>query len=234
MIAPRAPGILDYFGPEELILFDLGDADDLAAKIEFVFENPRKIRAIVERGQEVYRAHAWAAERLRFIRLTNELLEGAELSRERVQNRSAPVLGDAGMIGVAVRANERAIAAEFFELLKTPWEFCRREGRYDVVLCTSESLPCAAPQLLLVFSGEATSFDANHGFTSIRDGGGDLSYRMKASACLFMDLWRPSLPAQTRSYARKPRKSRRPLQAEVDRARPCGSAIIFLKKYAPY
>jgi glycosyltransferase involved in cell wall biosynthesis len=93
VIAPRAPGILDYFGPEELILFDLGDPDDLAAKIEFVFENPRKIRAIVERGQEVYRAHTWAAERLRFIRLTNELLEGAELSRERVQNRSAPVLG---------------------------------------------------------------------------------------------------------------------------------------------
>ena len=67
-----------------------------------------------------------------------------------------------GMIGVAVPANERAIAAEFFELLKTPWEFCRREGRYDVVLCTSENLPCAAPQLLLIFRGEATSFDANH------------------------------------------------------------------------
>ena len=93
VIAPRAPGILDYFGPEELILFELGDADDLAAKIEFVFKNPAKIHSIVERGQEVYRGHAWAAERLRFIRLTDELLQGAEISSERVQNRSAPVLG---------------------------------------------------------------------------------------------------------------------------------------------
>ena len=43
------------------------------------------------------------------------------------------------MIGVAVQANERVIAAEFFELFKTPWEFCRSGGRYDVVLCTSEN-----------------------------------------------------------------------------------------------
>ena len=33
VIAPRAPGILDYFGPQELVFFELGDADDLAAKI---------------------------------------------------------------------------------------------------------------------------------------------------------------------------------------------------------
>ena len=91
VIAPRAPGILDYFGPEELILFELGDAADLAAKIEYVFKNPKKIDAIIERAQEVYRAHAWNAERLRFIELTDELLRGA--SPEWVQNRPAPVLG---------------------------------------------------------------------------------------------------------------------------------------------
>ena len=56
-IAPRAPGILDYFGPEELILFELGDADDLAAKIEYVSTHPKEIAQIVEHGQEVYRAH---------------------------------------------------------------------------------------------------------------------------------------------------------------------------------
>ena len=66
------------------------------------------------------------------------------------------------MIGVAVQANERVIAAEFFELLKTPWEFCRSGGRYDVVLCTSENYPCDAPQLLLILSGEPTSFDTDH------------------------------------------------------------------------
>ena len=66
------------------------------------------------------------------------------------------------MIGVAVEPNERVIAAEFFELLKTPWEFCSSGGRYDVVLCTSENYPCEAPQLLLILNGEPTSFDTDH------------------------------------------------------------------------
>ena len=34
VIAPRAPGILDYFNEQDLILFTLGDADDLANKID--------------------------------------------------------------------------------------------------------------------------------------------------------------------------------------------------------
>ena len=93
VIAPRAPGILDYFGPEELILFELGDADDLAAKIKYVFDHPAEMPGIVERGQEVYRAHEWSAERLRFISLADGLLKGAGSSSERAQGRPAPVLG---------------------------------------------------------------------------------------------------------------------------------------------
>jgi glycosyltransferase involved in cell wall biosynthesis len=93
VIAPRAPGILDYFGPEELILFELGDADDLAAKIEWAFTHPVEISRIVDRGQEVYRAHAWSAERQRFVNLTDQLLKGTRLSTESAQGRPAPVLG---------------------------------------------------------------------------------------------------------------------------------------------
>ena len=66
------------------------------------------------------------------------------------------------MIGVAVQASERAIAAEFFELFKTPWEFCRDGGKYDVVLSTSGTHLCEAPQLLLILSGEPTSVDMDH------------------------------------------------------------------------
>ena len=138
------------------------------------------------------------------------------------------------MIGVAVPANEQAIAAEFFELLKTPWEFCRSEGRYDLVLSTSESLP-APPHSYCSFSVQRQRpLTRPIGFTSVRDGGRDLSYRMRASACLFMDLWRPSVGAQTQSYTRKPRKSQRLSPAAVDTARPCESAIIFSERYAPY
>jgi glycosyltransferase involved in cell wall biosynthesis len=74
VIAPRSAGIMDYFGPEELVLFELGDADDLAAKIEFVFGHPQEMIGIVERGQEVYRKHKWSSERLRFLSLVDRLL----------------------------------------------------------------------------------------------------------------------------------------------------------------
>ena len=63
------------------------------------------------------------------------------------------------MIGVAVQPGEQVIAAEFFELLKTPWEFCRYGERYDVVLCTSGNYVCETSQLLLILSGEPTPFD---------------------------------------------------------------------------
>ena len=75
-IAPRAPGILDYFGPQELVLFELGDAEDLAAKMEYAFRHPAEVVRMVERGQEVYRAHKWSTERLRFVSLVEGLLKG--------------------------------------------------------------------------------------------------------------------------------------------------------------
>jgi glycosyltransferase involved in cell wall biosynthesis len=77
VIAPRVPGILDYFGPQELVFFELGDADDLAAKMEYVFRHPEEMAGIVERGQEVYRAHKWSCERLRFVGLASRLLKVA-------------------------------------------------------------------------------------------------------------------------------------------------------------
>jgi hypothetical protein len=64
------------------------------------------------------------------------------------------------VIGVAVPAPERDIAAEFFELWKTPWEFFRTGQQYDVVICTSEELPCEAAALLMVFSGEQMPIDS--------------------------------------------------------------------------
>jgi glycosyltransferase involved in cell wall biosynthesis len=74
VIAPRTQGILDYFSPEELVLFKLGDIDDLAAKIEYVFSHRTEMVKLVERGQAVYRAHRWSSERSRFVSLVAGLL----------------------------------------------------------------------------------------------------------------------------------------------------------------
>jgi glycosyltransferase involved in cell wall biosynthesis len=67
VIAPKTAGIQDYFGPRELVLFELGNIDDLAVKMEYVFTHPEEMAGMVERGQAVYRAHAWSGERPRFI-----------------------------------------------------------------------------------------------------------------------------------------------------------------------
>jgi hypothetical protein len=63
------------------------------------------------------------------------------------------------MIGVAAGPKDRDAAKEFFELCKTPWEFCRSDGQYEVLLCTTEPLPTAGPRLVLVFSGTETPSD---------------------------------------------------------------------------
>lgn len=75
VIAPRAPGVLDYFNETGLCFFNLGDAEDLAEKILYVFSHPEEIADMVERGQAVYRAHMWEQERARLIDVVANLLE---------------------------------------------------------------------------------------------------------------------------------------------------------------
>ena len=75
-IAPHSQGILDYFGPEDLLLFELGSAEDLAVKLEYAFSHPAQINRMIERGQKIYRAHAWKGERPRLIAIADALLAG--------------------------------------------------------------------------------------------------------------------------------------------------------------
>jgi glycosyltransferase involved in cell wall biosynthesis len=74
VIAPRTQGIRDYFGDGELIFFEVGNANDLARKIEFAFFNPREVEQIVERGQQVYLAHKWSKEKSNLLNPIGELL----------------------------------------------------------------------------------------------------------------------------------------------------------------
>ncbi len=74
VIAPEAAGIRDYFDDESLVFFKLGDAADLARKIEYVHAHPRETAAIARRGQAVYQEHCWSKERLQLTALVARLL----------------------------------------------------------------------------------------------------------------------------------------------------------------
>ena len=74
VIAPRTAGIQDYFNEASLLFFEPGNADELARQIEFVASNPREALTVTERGQQVYKAHAWKQERETLERLVGEIL----------------------------------------------------------------------------------------------------------------------------------------------------------------
>ncbi len=73
-IAPRTTGIQDYFDEDSLVFFESGNADDLAARIEYVLANPAEATSIVRRGQAVFGEHIWDKERQRLVGLVASLL----------------------------------------------------------------------------------------------------------------------------------------------------------------
>ena len=62
------------------------------------------------------------------------------------------------MIGVDVHPAEEASAREFFELLKTPWEFYSAGKTYEVILSSRETAPAeTAPLILHFWAGSAST-----------------------------------------------------------------------------
>jgi hypothetical protein len=84
------------------------------------------------------------------------------------------------MIAVVANAEDHELIREFFELFKTPWEFYRSEGQYEVVLCAREDVDVqgAAANLVVVYAGQETLFDEEERIeiTSHRKAG-TLSYK---------------------------------------------------------
>ena len=78
VIAPRATGITDYFGPDDLIFFQLGDTSDLAKKIEFAAREPDAVREITRRGQAIYKKHCWSREKNLLLNCVGDLLTEKE------------------------------------------------------------------------------------------------------------------------------------------------------------
>ena len=73
VIAPKTRGIQDYFGDNDLIFFELGNADDLARKIELAYSHPVYVAETIKRGQAVYLLHTWSRERLTLLNSISEL-----------------------------------------------------------------------------------------------------------------------------------------------------------------
>lgn len=67
------------------------------------------------------------------------------------------------MISVVADPSEHEVVREFFELFKTPWEFYRENGHYDVLLCVGSSQFTSKAKLTLVYAGQKTNFDDEQG-----------------------------------------------------------------------
>lgn len=78
VVAPRAPGIQDYFNEDALVLFELGNADDLAVKLTWVATHPQEALEVTKRGQSVYLEHAWSRENEKLLNKAVELLTNGD------------------------------------------------------------------------------------------------------------------------------------------------------------
>lgn len=74
VIAPRTPGIQDYFDSDSLLFFEPGDSKELAKKMEYAASHPIEVTAIAERGQKVYAAHSWQQEKEKLVDMVVKLI----------------------------------------------------------------------------------------------------------------------------------------------------------------
>ncbi len=75
VIVPRTPGVEDYFSDDSIIYYRAGEIEDLAQKIEWAWSHPTELRAVMERGREIYRRNSWKTEQERFMTAVNGMLQ---------------------------------------------------------------------------------------------------------------------------------------------------------------
>ena len=74
VIVPVTRGIGDYLNNDEMLYFEAGSVEDLAAKIAWAYEHPAELRQTMENGRKVYLSHCWNTEEKRFVGLVDQLL----------------------------------------------------------------------------------------------------------------------------------------------------------------
>jgi glycosyltransferase involved in cell wall biosynthesis len=78
VIAPRTPGIQDYFSSDSLLFFQSGNAKELAQTIESVFLHRKDAVETAVRGQQVYLEHTWPQERQNLVNLVSKLVRAEQ------------------------------------------------------------------------------------------------------------------------------------------------------------
>lgn len=65
------------------------------------------------------------------------------------------------MIGIVTRDSRASVVGEFFELFKTPWEFCRPGVFYDVVICSGAHPPDNPASLVMAYGASRESLSVS-------------------------------------------------------------------------
>jgi len=63
------------------------------------------------------------------------------------------------MIGINIRDNEKAIAKEFFNLFKVPWEYYNQDESYDVVITSYYTKNFANTKLVIIYDSRPNALD---------------------------------------------------------------------------
>ena len=74
VMVPGTKGIRDYFHDDEILFFEAGSIENLAAKIEWAYQHPAELQALMERGRQIYERHNWNMEEGKLIRLVAGLI----------------------------------------------------------------------------------------------------------------------------------------------------------------
>jgi len=68
------------------------------------------------------------------------------------------------MIGLVASYEEHSWVREFFELFKTPWEFCQGNRQYDVLICAATAMPEVQAKLVIIYGSLVHELDREWNF----------------------------------------------------------------------
>ncbi|HEY3760398.1 MAG TPA: glycosyltransferase [Verrucomicrobiae bacterium] len=80
VIVPATRGIRDYFKDDQILFFEPDNAQDLAAKIEWAYENPAGLKAVMENGRAVYEKNCWDIQRHKFLGKVEQLVNAPAMA----------------------------------------------------------------------------------------------------------------------------------------------------------
>ena len=74
VIVPKTKGILDYFDENSILFFEPSNYQDLAEKINHIYNNKDLIQKYLNMSYKVYFKHRWELEKNKLVKLVNKLI----------------------------------------------------------------------------------------------------------------------------------------------------------------